>query len=238
VSHFNRVRSATLTANLAPGFTLGQALDSLDRIAAEVLPRSATTALSGESREFQESGSALYFAFVLAVVAVFLVLAAQFESVVHPFTVLLAVPLAVTGALVTLLLAGSTLNLYSQIGMILLVGLVTKNSILLVEYANRLRDRGLDPVAAALESGRIRLRPIVMTSVSTIIGTTPIALGLGAGSVSRRPLGYAIVGGIMFSTLLTLYLVPAVWVIFEGLRSQVRQRRTAAVPLAAAEEAS
>jgi multidrug efflux pump len=238
VSHFNRVRSATLTANLAPGFTLGQALDSLDRIAAEVLPRSATTALSGESREFQESGSALYFAFVLAVVAVFLVLAAQFESVVHPFTVLLAVPLAVTGALVTLLLAGSTLNLYSQIGMILLVGLVTKNSILLVEYANRLRDRGLDPVAAALESGRIRLRPIVMTSVATIIGTTPIALGLGAGSTSRRPLGYAIVGGIMFSTLLTLYLVPAVWVIFEGLRSRVRQRRAAPVPLAAAEEAS
>ena len=237
LSHFNRVRSATLTANLAPGFTLGQALDSLDRIATEVLPRSSTTALAGESREFEESGSALYFAFVLAVVAVFLVLAAQFESVVHPFTVLLAVPLAVTGALVTLLLAGSTLNLYSQIGMILLVGLVTKNSILLVEYANRLRDRGLDPVAAALESGRIRLRPIVMTSVSTIIGTLPIALGLGAGSVSRRPLGFAIVGGIVFSTLLTLYLVPAVWVMFEGLRSRVRRRRAVPESLAAAGKA-
>ena len=237
VSHFNRVRSATLTANLAPGFTLGEALDSLDRLGAEVLPGGATTALAGESRELEESGSALYFAFVLAVVAVFLVLAAQFESVVHPFTVLLAVPLAVTGALVTLLLAGSTLNLYSQIGMILLVGLVTKNSILLVEYANQLRKKGLDPVAAALESGRIRLRPIVMTSVSTIIGTVPIALGLGAGSVSRRPLGFAIVGGILFSTLLTLYLVPAVWVMFESARARVRGTRTAPARLEPAAEA-
>jgi multidrug efflux pump len=237
VNHFNRVRSATLTANLAPGFTLGEALDSLDRLAAEVLPGGSTTALAGESRELEESGSALYFAFVLAVVAVFLVLAAQFESVVHPFTVLLAVPLAVTGALVTLLLAGSTLNLYSQIGMILLVGLVTKNSILLVEYANQLREKGLEPLAAALESGRIRLRPIVMTSVSTIIGTMPIALGLGAGSVSRRPLGFAIMGGILFSTLLTLYLVPAVWVMLEGLQSRVGRRRAVPVPLAPATEA-
>jgi multidrug efflux pump len=228
VNHFNRVRSATLTANLAPGFTLGEALDSVAALGREVLPSGTSTALSGESREFQESGAALYFAFVLAVVAVYLVLAAQFESLLHPLTVLLAVPLAVTGALVTLMLAGSTLNLYSQIGMILLVGLVTKNSILLVEYANQLVARGQDPVAAALESARIRLRPIVMTSVSTIIGTVPIALGLGAGSVSRRPLGYAIVGGIFFSTLLTLYLVPVVWVLFERLRSRARQPR--AVP--------
>jgi len=151
------------------------------------------------------------------------VLASQFESLVHPFTVLLAVPLAVTGALFTLLLAGSTINVYSQIGMILLIGLVTKNSILLVEYVNQLRERGLDTVAAALEAGRIRLRPILMTSVATIMGALPIALGLGAGSLSRRPLGFAIVGGLLFSTLLTLFVVPVVYVLFDGLLARVRR---------------
>ncbi|HZI73606.1 MAG TPA: efflux RND transporter permease subunit, partial [Gemmatimonadales bacterium] len=194
LNHFDRVRSATLTASLAPGFTLGEALDSLNRIAAEVLPKGSSTALSGESRELEESGSALYFAFLLALVVVFMVLASQFESLVHPFTVLLAVPLAVTGALFTLKLAGSTLNVYSQIGMILLIGLVSKNSILLVEYINQLKDRGMTALAAAQEAGRIRLRPILMTSVATVMGALPIALGLGAGSLSRRPLGYAIVG--------------------------------------------
>ncbi len=154
---------------------------------------------------------------MLALVVVFMVLASQFESLVHPFTVLLAVPLAVTGALFTLALAGSTLNVYSQIGMILLIGLVTKNSILLVEYINQLKERGMTTLEAALEAGRIRLRPILMTSVSTVMGALPIALGLGAGSLSRRPLGYAIVGGVLFSTLLTLYVVPAVYVIFDGL---------------------
>jgi multidrug efflux pump len=232
VSHFNRVRAATLSASLAPGFTLGEALDSLDRLADEVLPRGSSRALAGESRELEESGAALYFAFFLAVVAVYLVLAAQFESVIHPFTVLLSVPLAVTGALVTLLLARSTLNLYSQIGMILLVGLVTKNSILLVEYANRLMDQGRHAVQAVLESGRIRFRPIVMTSVATIVSAMPIAFGLGAGSVSRRPLGYAIVGGVLFSTLLTLYLVPVVYVLFEELRARAGSRPSGAAPAA------
>ncbi|MFQ5747217.1 MAG: efflux RND transporter permease subunit [Gemmatimonadota bacterium] len=227
LNHFNRMRSFTLTGNLAPGFTLGEALDSLSAAAAEVLPRGSDTALAGESRELQESGNALYFAFVLALVVVFMVLAAQFESLVHPFTVLLAVPLAVTGALVTLLLAGSTLNLFSQIGMILLIGIVTKNSILLVEYANQLKARGLAPLQAVLESGRIRLRPILMTSVATIIALVPIALGLGAGSASRRPLGYAIVGGLLFSTALTLYLVPVVYLLLDGLRVRVRRRAPA-----------
>ncbi len=224
LNHFQRVRSATITASLAPGFTLGEALDSLTSIAHEVLPRGSSTALTGESRELEESGSALYFAFLLALVVVFMVLASQFESLVHPFTVLLAVPLAVTGALLTLKLAGSTLNVYSQIGMILLIGLVTKNSILLVEYINQLKERGMDTLAAAQEAGRIRLRPILMTSVATVAGAMPIALGLGAGSLSRRPLGYAIVGGLVFSTLLTLYVVPSVYVIFDGLfqRRKVR----------------
>jgi multidrug efflux pump len=224
LAHFNRVRSATLTASLAPGFTLGAAIDSLNRIAAEVLPKGSSTALAGESRELEESGASLYFAFVLALVVVFMVLASQFESLVHPFTVLLAVPLAVTGALFTLKLAGSTINVYSQIGMILLIGLVTKNSILLVEYINQLKEKGMTTIEAALEAGRIRLRPILMTSVATVMGALPIALGLGAGSLSRRPLGYAIVGGMLFSTLLTLYVVPAVYVIFDGLLARMRRR--------------
>ncbi len=237
LNHFNRVRSFTLTASLAPGFTLGEAIDSLNRVAAEVLPRGSTTALAGESRELEESGGALYFAFVLALVVVFMVLASQFESLMHPFTVLLAVPLAVTGALVTLLIAGSTINLYSQIGMILLIGLVTKNSILLVEYANQLKERGLDTLAAVREAGRIRLRPILMTSVSTIMGALPIALGLGAGAASRRPLGYAIVGGVLVSTILTLFLVPVVYVLLDHTRDRVRARRPALAPAPAAAEA-
>ncbi|HEX6090337.1 MAG TPA: efflux RND transporter permease subunit [Gemmatimonadales bacterium] len=230
LNHFNRVRSFTLTGGLAPGTTLGEALDSLDAAAAEVLPRGTTTALAGESRELEESGSALYFAFGLALLVVFMVLASQFESLVHPFTVLLAVPLAVTGALLTLKLAGSTLNLYSQIGMILLIGLVTKNSILLVEYTNQLRDRGVAVLDAVIEAGRIRLRPILMTSVATVAGALPIMLGLGAGAQSRRPLGYAIVGGVLFSTVLTLFLIPVAYVMMEGLTQRLRARRAARAP--------
>jgi multidrug efflux pump len=224
LNHFNRVRSFTLSGGLAPGFTLGAALDSLNRVAREVLPAGSTIELAGESRELEESGNALYFAFALALIVVFMVLASQFESLLHPFTVLLAVPLAVTGALATLLIAGSTLNLYSQIAMVLLIGLVTKNSILLVEYANQLQERGLSTIEAMLESGRVRLRPILMTSVATIMGALPIALGLGAGSASRRPLGYAIVGGLLFSTVLTLYLVPAVYVMLDLARARARAR--------------
>ena len=229
LNHYNRIAAYTLDASLAPGFTLGEALDSLNALAKEVLPAGSTTALSGESRELEESGGSLYFAFGLALVVVFMVLASQFESLVHPFTVLLAVPLAVTGALAVLWIAGSTLNLYSQIGMILLIGLVTKNSILLVEYANQLRERGRSAAEAMLEAGRIRLRPILMTSVATITSAVPIALGLGAGSISRRPLGYAIVGGVFVSTILTLYLVPVVYTLFEGARHRREVKATAPV---------
>ncbi|HQW66013.1 MAG TPA: efflux RND transporter permease subunit, partial [Gemmatimonadales bacterium] len=164
----------------------------------------------------------LLLAFGLAILVVFMVLASQFESMVHPFTVLMAVPLAVVGAIFTLKLAGATINLYSQIGMILLVGLVTKNSILLVDYANQLRAKGLEVFDAMLEAGRVRLRPILMTSVATIMGAVPIAIGSGAGATSRRPLGYAIVGGIAFSTLLTLFVVPVVWM---GLERVLARRR-------------
>src|SRR6266581_981259 len=239
INHFNRVPAFTLSASLIPPFAQGEALDSLDRLARRVLPPGSTTALAGDSREFRESGGALYFAFGVALLVVFMVLAAQFESLVHPFTVLLAVPLAVTGALATLLLAallhrpGGTINLYSEIGMVLLIGLVTKNSILLVEYSNQLKAKGLDTVAAVLESGRIRLRPILMTSVSTIMGAIPVMIGLGAGSTSRRPLGYAIVGGIFFSTVLTLFVVPVGYVLLDRLTARQASRVRVARPVEA-----
>ncbi|MEO5797855.1 MAG: efflux RND transporter permease subunit [Gemmatimonadales bacterium] len=227
IAHFDRVRAFTLSAAVAPGFTLGEAIDTLTGVVRAQLPPSTTIAFGGESRELSESGGELTLAFGLAIIVVFMVLASQFESIVHPFTVLMAVPLAVLGAIFTLKIAGATINLYSQIGMILLVGLVTKNSILLVEYANQLRERGMELTDAMLEAGRIRLRPILMTSVATIMGAVPIALGLGAGSESRRPLGYAIVGGVFFSTVLTLLVVPVVWVLLE--RALVR--RTAHAPV-------
>jgi multidrug efflux pump len=223
INHFNRVPSFTLSASLMPGLAQGEALDSLDAVAKQVLPPGTTTALSGESREYKESGSAIYFAFVIALIVVFMVLASQFESLLHPWTVLLAVPLAITGALATLKFAavihrsGATMNLYSQIGMILLIGLVSKNSILLVEYTNQLREKGLDTVAAVLEAGRIRLRPILMTSVATIMGAVPVAWGVGAGSAARKPLGYAIVGGVFFSTALTLFVVPVAYLVLPSV---------------------
>ena len=227
IAHFDRVRAFTLSAAIAPGFTLGEAIDTLTGLVRAQLPPATTIAFGGESRELSESGGELTLAFGLAILVVFMVLASQFESVVHPFTVLTAVPLAVLGAIFTLKIAGATINLYSQIGMILLVGLVTKNSILLVEYANQLRARGLQLTEAMLEAGRIRLRPILMTSVATIMGAVPIALGLGAGSESRRPLGYAIVGGVFFSTALTLFVVPVTWVLLE--RALVRRQARAPV---------
>jgi len=239
INHFNRVPSFTLSASLNPGFAQGEALDSLDRLARRVLPPGSTTALAGDSREFRESGGALYFAFGVALLVVFMVLAAQFESLVHPLTVLLAVPLAVTGALATLLVAallhrpGGTINLYSEIGMVLLIGLVTKNSILLVEYTNQLKARGLDAVAAVVEAGRIRLRPILMTSVATIMGAIPVMIGVGAGSASRRPLGYAIVGGIFFSTALTLFVVPVGYVLLDRLTARQASRVRVARPVEA-----
>ena len=239
INHFNRVPSFTLSASLIPPFAQGEALDSLDRLAKQVLPPGSTTALAGDSREFRESGGALYFAFGVALLVVFMVLASQFESLVHPFTVLLAVPLAVTGALATLLIAtalkqpGGTINLYSEIGMILLIGLVTKNSILLVEYSNQLKARGLSTLDAVIEAGRIRLRPILMTSVATIMGAIPVMIGIGAGSTSRRPLGYAIVGGIFFSTALTLFVVPVAYTLLDRLRAREAQDLKALEPLEA-----
>jgi multidrug efflux pump len=219
LNHYNRVRSSTITANLVPGVSLGQALDDLDRIAAQKLPAGVKRDLAGESLEYKSSTTSLYFMFLLAVVFIFLVLAAQFESFVHPFTILLSVPLAVFGALLTLFVFRQTLNIYSQIGLIMLVGLVTKNSILIVEFANQLRARGREVMDAVIEAATIRLRPILMTSFATIFGILPIAIGLGAGSESRRPLGLAVVGGVFLSTFLTLVLVPVVYTLLARFTS-------------------
>jgi len=211
LNHYNRVRSATITANLPPGFPLGMALDALDKITHEDLPAGLRHDLGGQSREFRDSSTSLYLLFVFALVFIYLVLSAQFESFIHPLTILLAVPLAVVGALVSLFVFRQSLNIYSQIGLIMLIGLVTKNSILIVEYANQLRGRGLSIDDAVTEASKIRLRPILMTSLATIFGILPIAIGLGAGGEARRPLGIAVVGGMAVSTFLTMVLVPVVY---------------------------
>jgi multidrug efflux pump len=230
LNHFNRVRAARITANLAPGVTLGTALDDLDAIARTKLPAGVRTDLDGESRELRESSGSLFFLFGISIVFIYLVLAAQFESFQHPLTILLTVPLAVFGALLTLKLLGMSLNVYSEIGLILLIGLVTKNAILIVEYANQLRRKeGLDVREAVARAARIRLRPILMTSFATIFGVLPIALGLGAGAESRKPLGVAVVGGMLFSTLLALLVVPVVYTFLSGRVKETETAEEAAV---------
>jgi multidrug efflux pump len=225
LNHFNRVRSATISASIAPNVSLGQALTDLDAIADAELPPGITRELSGISKEYRDSSSALYFLFLFALVFIYLVLAAQFESFIHPLTILLSVPLALVGDLVSLYFLGQSINIYSQIGLIMLIGLVTKNSILIVEFANQLCERGLDAFEAVIEASRTRLRPILMTSFATVFGVLPIAIGLGAGAESRRPLGIAVVGGMIFSTFLTLVLVPAVYTFLARFtRGEARRR--------------
>jgi len=228
--HYDRQRSATITASLAPGLALGDALERLTAVARQVLPEGQgyRVTYSGESRDFFESGNALVFAYLLAVVIIYLVLAAQFESFFHPITILVAVALSFTGALLSLLALGDTLNLFSQIGLVMLVGLVTKNSILIVEFANQLREQGKGLVEAAFEASKARFRPILMTALSTIVGILPIAAGAGAGGEARAPLGVAVVGGMFFSTLLTFFVVPASYVTLDRLRSRLARRSGAA----------
>jgi multidrug efflux pump len=211
LNHFNRLRAATLSANVGPGYSLGQALDFLEQTACEFLPPTARTDLDGQSREFRESSATLYAAFALALIFIYLVLAAQFESFIDPFIILLTVPLAVTGALLSLSLTGGTLNVYSQIGLVMLVGLITKNGILIVEFANQLRDRGNDVYQAVSEAAGLRLRPILMTTLAMILGALPLALATGAGAESREPIGWVIVGGLALGTLLTLFVIPTAY---------------------------
>jgi multidrug efflux pump len=212
----DRVRAITITASLAPGYPLGEALAYMEGIAREVLPPEARISYRGQSLEFKESSGALYVTFALALLVVFLVLAAQFESFIHPLIILLSTPLAVTGGLLALHLTGNTLNVFSQIGMILLIGLMAKNGILVVEFANQLRDRGLSVHDAVLEASVVRLRPILMTSIATVFGAVPLAMATGAGAESRQAIGVVIVGGVTLSTFLTLYAVPALYLLLAG----------------------
>jgi len=208
---YNRSVSATFSAGMARGYTLGQGVTEMSTIARSVLDETFTTALEGEARDLTESSSSLALAFVLALLLVYLVLAAQFESFRDPFIILFTVPLALAGAVLSLWYFGQTLNIFSQIGIIMLVGLVTKNGILIVEFANQRKAQGLVPLEAVQEAAVQRLRPILMTSIATILGTLPIALALGAGAESRVSMGIAIIGGLVFSTFLTLFIVPAVY---------------------------
>lgn len=208
---FNRYVSATVSANLSPGMTIGQGLNAMDAIAAEVLPDDFRTAVDGPSKEFRESSSSLLFAFLLAVVLIFLVLSAQFESFRDPLVIMLTVPLSLAGAIVSLYFFGQTLNIFSQIGIIMLIGLVTKNGILIVEFANQRKEAGLQKNDAIIDASVSRFRPILMTALSTILGILPIALALGEGSESRVPMGIAVVGGMLVGTLLTLYIIPAMY---------------------------
>jgi len=207
-NRYNRLRSITISAGLAPGYTLGEALNDIERVAAEVLPPSARLSYKGDSRELRESSQSLLLSFGMALLVVFLVLAAQFESFVHPIVIMTSVPLAVFGALAALATFGYSLNIYSQIGVILLIGLAAKNGILIVEFANQRRDAGLPFAEALLEAARIRLRPILMTSVATVAGAVPLILAHGAGAEARANLGIVVFWGVLFSTLLTLYVVP------------------------------
>ena len=208
---FNRFVSATVSANLADGVTIGAGLDEMDKIAAEVLDDSYATDVSGPSKEFRESSNSLMFAFIFALVLIYLVLSAQFESFADPLTIMFTVPLAIFGALATLWIFDFTLNIFSQIGIIMLIGLVTKNGILIVEFANQRKEEGMDVEEAIFGAAVSRLRPILMTSMSTILGILPIALALGAGAESRVPMGAAVIGGLAFSTVLTLFVIPGVY---------------------------
>ncbi len=219
IYHYNRMKSATISAGLAPGKTIGDGIKAMyaiyDKLQKEkVMDDSFDTALSGSSRDYAESGSNTMFALVLALVLIYLVLAAQFESWIDPITIMLTVPLAFAGALLSLWLFGQTWNIFSQIGVIMLIGLVTKNGILIVEFANHMRDAGRGKSEAAVEGAVMRLRPILMTSLAMALGALPIAMSLGAASTSRIPLGIVIVGGIMFSLVLTLYVIPAMYSFF------------------------
>ncbi|MFD2921636.1 efflux RND transporter permease subunit [Terrimonas rubra] len=220
IFHFNRYKSATISAGLQPGKTLGDGVKEMDRIAKSLLDETFSTALSGSSRDYAESSSNTLFALLLALGLIFLILAAQFESFIDPLIIITTVPLAFAGAFISLWLFGHTFNIFSQIGMIMLIGLVTKNGILIVEFANHNRMKGMPKTEAAIYSATQRLRPILMTSLAMALGALPIALSLGAAATSRIPLGVVIVGGIMFSLVLTLYILPAMYSFLSGKKKK------------------
>ena len=211
LNRYNRTRAITIEANLAGGYSLGEAIAFMEDTAREVLPSRATTDLKGESRDLRESGRSIYLMFLLSLLVVYLVLAAQFESFLHPLVIMLTVPLAVVGALIGLWLAGQTLNIYSQIAVIMLVGLAAKNGILIVEFANQLRGEGLGREEALLQAASLRLRPIIMTSITTVMGAVPLVVSAGAGAETRFVIGVVVIAGVLVSTLLSLVVVPLMY---------------------------
>lgn len=218
--HYNRYKSATVSANMAEGKTLGEGIDEMKRIADNILDDSFNTALYGPSRDFAESKSNISFALLLALLLIYLILAAQFESFIDPFIIMLTVPMAIAGAMLSLWIFGHTLNIFSEIGILLLIGIVTKNGILIVEFANQKQKTGMTKRIAAYEAAVARFRPIIMTSLATIFGALPIALALGAGATSRIPLGIVVVGGLLFSLLLTLFVIPVTYIFLSGKKDQ------------------
>ncbi|MBL1213228.1 MAG: efflux RND transporter permease subunit [Ignavibacteriae bacterium] len=221
---FNRYSSATISASLAPGKTIGDGIDKMDEIADQVLDETYSTALEGPSKDFKESASSLVFVFLLALILIYLVLSAQFESFRDPFIIMFTVPMAIAGALFSLWYFNQTINIFSQIGQVMLIGLVTKNGILIVEFANQKKAEGLEVLEAVKEAAVLRFRPILMTSFSTILGTLPIALALGSGAESRMPMGIAVIGGLIFSTILTLFVIPAVYSFFSDKKQKDTQQ--------------
>ena len=223
LNHFNRLRAVKVTGTLAPGTSIDEALKAMEAAARAVLPNTVQTDVDGQSREFRKSGGEIYFTFVLALLFIYLVLSAQFESFASPFVIMLSVPLSMTGALLTLWLLGGTLNIYSQVGLVTLVGLITKHGILIVEFSNQLRDKGEELVEAVVNASELRLRPILMTTGAMVLGALPLATAAGAGAESRIPIGLVIVGGMTFGTLLTLFVVPTAYTLI------ARRRRAAEV---------
>jgi multidrug efflux pump len=211
---YNQTYSATISATPAPGVSLGDAIKEMNSITSKTLPAGFRTALAGQSRDFSESSSSLIFAFIFAILLIYLVLAAQFESLIDPFIILLTVPMAVTGALISLWVTHQSVNVFSEIGIIMLIGLITKNGILIVEFANQRKAEGLNVRDAVLAAAISRFRPILMTTLAMIFGTLPIALSLGTSSGSRTSLGIVVVGGLIFAGILTLYVIPAVYSYF------------------------
>ena len=216
LNHFNRLRAVKITGTLAPGYAIGEALTAMNAAAKAALPNTAQTDLDGQSREFRSSGGEIYFTFILALMFIYLVLSAQFESFINPFVIMLSVPLSMTGALFTLWLAGGTLNIYSQVGLVTLVGLITKHGILIVEFSNQLRDKGEPMMQAVVDAATLRLRPILMTTGAMVLGALPLALATGAGAESRTQIGWVIVGGMTFGTFLTLFVVPTAYTLLAG----------------------
>jgi multidrug efflux pump len=233
LNHFNRLRAVKVTATLAPGYAIDEALRAMDAAAKATLPVTAQTDVDGQSREFRKSGKEIYFTFVLALAFIYLVLSAQFESFVHPFVIMLSVPLSMTGALFMLWLTGGTLNIYSQVGLVTLVGLITKHGILIVEFSNQLRAKGEDLMDAVVDAATLRLRPILMTTGAMVLGALPLALAHGAGAESRTQIGWVIVGGMTFGTLLTLFVVPTAYTLLAGraVHHEAASAPTPAAPL-------